>query len=103
MKKFATYMFLFWGFTLQAYGAQTDTNRTITKLAVQNDDRGYFRAVEGFTLGCKYSVVYFDVATPSGKGYLSLLMAAKMASKAVSITYDIDVSNVCTITHVTIE
>ncbi len=89
-------------FPFQAFAAQTDPNRTITALSVEPGNRGYFKVSEGFTLSCQYNVVYFDVESSSGKGYLSLLMAAKMSGKKVTITYNQNASNTCDISHVTV-
>lgn len=84
------------------FAAQTDENRTLTIIASEPGDKGYFRTVEGFTLSCRYNVVYFDLASPSGQGYMSLLLAAKMSEKKITITYERKADETCAVTHVTI-
>ncbi|NQZ10124.1 MAG: hypothetical protein HRT35_23490 [Algicola sp.] len=87
----------------QAFAAPADDNRTIANVTVETGDKGYIRVAEGFTLSCQYGVVYFDLTTPSGKGQLSMLLAAKMGNKKVKVVYNKDTSNICNLTHVTIE
>ena len=90
-------------FSIQSFAIQTDENRTITRVAVEPSDRGYIKVSEGLTLSCKYNVVYFDVASSSGKGYLSVILAARMADVKVAITYDIDTSNNCSLSTIAID
>ncbi len=89
-------------FSANSFAAQTDENRAITTISSQSDDKGYFRTVEGFSLSCKYNVVYFDLANPSGQGYMSLLLAAKMSGKRITITYEQGVDEKCSVSHVTV-
>lgn len=102
MKSFLAITAILMAFSLPSFAAQTDKERTITTLSVQPGNKGYFKVSEGFTLSCQYNVVYFDVESSSGKGYLSLLMAAKMSSKNVTITYNQNANNTCDISHVTV-
>ena len=70
--------------------AQDDDNKTITRLKIELGNYGYIRVENNFSLACPYNAVFFDIVSDSGKGHLSLFLAAKLASVAVSVTYAID-------------
>lgn len=83
----------------QAYAAQVEYGKTITNFAVEGIESGYFRVAEPLVQPCKFGVIYY-----SGRGYLSILLAAKSAGKKLSlISYNIDSSNICTATTIEIE
>jgi len=96
MRRNWIYGFILLVCSIETFAVQTDDNKTIAKLSIETGDRGY---ITTFTLVCQYSVVYFDLASASGKGYLSVLLAAKMSGKKISVTYDKDINNICTLSH----
>ena len=83
--------------------AEDDSYKTIENVTVESGDKGYIRVAGGFASSCLYNVAYFDLTTFTGRGQLSILMAAKMANKKVKVVYNKDASDICTLTHVTIE
>ena len=103
MKTNIVYGVIFLILSTQALATQVDDNKTVTNIAVTAGNAGYFKTAETFTLPCKYNVVYFDINSPSGKGYLSVLLSAKMSGKKLSlIVYEQDANNICTLLTVEI-
>ena len=103
MKNNIVYGAIFLILSTQAFAAQVDENKTVTNVAVTAGNAGYFKIAETFTLPCKYNVMYFDIKSPSGKGYLSVLLSAKMSGKKLSlIVYEQDANNICTLLTVEI-
>ncbi|MCH2041052.1 MAG: hypothetical protein MK185_10505 [Saccharospirillaceae bacterium] len=92
-------------FSLGVSSAEIDRNLTVTNVAIESNKKGYFRVAEALSASCVHSVIYFDLESSSGAGYLSALLSAKMASKRLSlISYDIaSGSNVCTVSTIEIE
>ena len=103
MKNNIVYGVIFLILSTQAFATQVDNNKTVTNIAVAAGNIGYFKIAETFTLPCKYNVMYFDIGGSSGKGYLSLLLSAKMSGKKLSlIAYEQNVNNTCTLLTVEI-
>jgi hypothetical protein len=78
-----------------------ESMRTITEFGMNDGvDKGYFKVAEGYTATCQYGVVFF-----AGKGFLNVLLAAKLAGKKiVLLNYDYDAtSTVCTLVGFSIE
>jgi hypothetical protein len=90
-------------FSISAFSVTTDENKTISRLKGEATDKGYIKVSEGFSASCLYGVVYFDISSSSGKGYLSVLLAAKMASKPIAIDYDKAANDICTLSAVAID
>ena len=98
MKNNIVYGFAFLLLSTQAFATQVDNDITVTNIAVTVGNTAYFRIEEKFTLACKYNVMYFDIKSPSGKGFLTVLLSAKMSGKILTqITYEQDVNKICTL------
>ena len=81
------------------FGVEIARDLTVTNVAVEVNDKGYFKIDPPIQV-CAYSVIYYSLSTESGKGHYSALLAAKKAKKAKNklslIAYDIDQStNIC--------
>lgn len=91
-------------FTSYSFGAEVENYRSITKLAAEASQRGYFRVEEQLNVSCKYNVIYFDLNTDVGKAQLSLLMTAKIAGKEITtLAYNVAADTTCTLSTVEIE
>jgi hypothetical protein len=65
--------------------ATTEYSKTINQLGVQNaTPGGYFSVVEGLTLSCQYSNIYFDFTTPFGQDAYAQLLTAKNTGRMLS-------------------
>lgn len=102
MKKILTLGLALFLFSSQAMAVQKlDSWKTITEFGMNNGvDNGYFKVAEGFSATCQYGVVMF-----TGKGFLGVLLAAKMSGKRiVLLNYDYDATTTaCTLVGFTIE
>ncbi len=87
-----------------ALSYQVDYSKTVKKIAVEANNKAYVKVVEPLTLPCKFSVIYFDLSSFSGRGYLSTLLAAKMGGKKIStLSYNKDNNDICTLSTVELE
>jgi|GEM_PF-5323594 len=80
-----------------------DENKLVTRLKVQAEDKAYIRVSGGLSASCLYDAAFFDVSTASGKGYLSVLLAAKMAHKQVTVDYVKEANDICTVLGVAVD
>jgi hypothetical protein len=78
-----------------------ENNKTITRFGLNDGtENGYFGVAEGINPKCKFGVVMF-----SGKGFLSVLLATKMAGKKITLlSYNFDaVTTQCNLTSLEVE
>jgi hypothetical protein len=88
MKKILALGFVMFFCSAQAFAvAEVENNKTITKFGLNDGtENGYFGVAEGINPKCKFGVVMF-----SGKGFLSVLLATKMAGKKIILlSYNFD-------------
>ncbi len=83
--------------------AVDDDNKIIKRIKIEAADYGYIRVENNFSLGCLYTAAFFDIASASGKGYLSLLLSAKLAGVPVTISYEKDSAGKCDISGVALD
>lgn len=87
-----------------ALSYQVDYSKTVQKIAVEPNNKAYVKVAEPLTLPCRYGVIYFDLSSYSGRGYLSTLLAAKMGAKKIStLSYNKDSNEICTLSIVELE
>jgi hypothetical protein len=67
-------------FTTSPAVADTDSMRTIANIGVNESSNYYFSVFEGVNTKCQYGVIFF-----SDKASLSVLLAAKMASRRIKL------------------
>jgi len=103
VKKFIFLLAVF-GFVIPCLGAETEYSKTVAKLAVEANDKGYLRVEEPLNVACKYNVIYFHLNTESGKAQYSMLLAAKMSNTYIStLAYNFNSDTTCTLLTVEIE
>jgi hypothetical protein len=61
---------------------------TVNRVGVHSTTTGFLSLAEGIDANCQYGSLYFDVATPLGKGLLSTLLMAKATGQKVRVGYD---------------
>lgn len=78
--------------------ADTDSMRTIADIGVNEGSNYYFSVVEGVNTKCQYGVIFF-----SDKASLSVLLAAKMASRRIKLLTYNTTTTTCALQGFTIE
>lgn len=90
--------------TVPAVADVYDYNITINRIAADNGDKAYIRPVEQLSHACASNVIFFDLASTSGKAYLTLITSAKMAGKKLAVvTYSVNASSQCWLTSLEME
>jgi len=94
MRKYLTALFLC--VLADANAAPTIENtKTISTIGVENG-HAYFRVVEPLTVACRYSVVYIDTSTSTGRAQLGLLISGRALGQKLSVlAYSQDADGLC--------
>lgn len=72
-----------------------ENTKTISTIGVE-DGHAYFRIVEPLSVACRYSVIYIDTSSFTGRAQLGLLISARASGQKLSIlAYSQDANGLC--------
>lgn len=72
-----------------------ENTKTISTVGVE-DGHAYFRVVEPLAIACRYSVIYIDTSTSTGRAQLGLLISTRaLAQKLSVLAYSQDADGLC--------
>lgn len=93
---------MFWGgmcsflfITSGVFANQISTNKTVTRIFSEGENRAGFYTAEGLA-ECKWGIMYINLSHYAGRAMMSQLLTAKSAGfKVVRIDYAVSSSGTC--------
>lgn len=81
--------------TSGAFANQISTNKTVTRIFSEGENRAGFYTAEGLS-ECKWGIMYINLSNYAGRAMMSQLLTAKSAGfKVVRIDYAVSSSGTC--------